>query len=185
MKFSLQTKRPAKQTAAKKTELERTAEDATGISAAAAASFLEAVAGLHELARGPRPRIAMKLKGRILFIDLGDVVAVEAEGNYVLLQRESSSFLLRESISVLAEKLEPHGFVRIHRSVLVSAAFVEEIRPYSTGEYGLQMKGGKEYTVSRKYKGNLLSLAESWIGIRPSFPARERRAHLRAAASGD
>jgi two-component system LytT family response regulator len=72
--------------------------------------------------------------------------------------------LLRESLSVVSEKLEPYGFIRIHRSVLVNASFVEEIRPYSTGEYGLRVKGGKEYTVTRTYKRNLKSLAAFWLG---------------------
>jgi DNA-binding LytR/AlgR family response regulator len=69
----------------------------------------------------------------------------------------------------VAEKLEPHGFIRIHRSVLVNTSFVEEIRPGSTGEYGLRVKGGKEYTVTRTYKKNLKSLAEYWIGAGASF----------------
>jgi hypothetical protein len=46
---------------------------------------------------------------------------------------------------------------------------VEEIRPYSTGEYGLRVKGGKEYTVTRTYKKNLKSLAEFWIGAGAFF----------------
>jgi DNA-binding LytR/AlgR family response regulator len=154
--------------------VERAAVGAEGVSDEQAARSMEGFPRLQALVRGPLPRIAIKVKGRILFIDLGDVVAVQAEGNYVLLQRESSSFLLRESISVLAEKLEPYGFIRIHRSVLVSTSFVEEIRPYSTGEYGLRVKGGKEYTVTRTYKGNLSSLAEFWIGSSPFFPDRER-----------
>ena len=61
--------------------------------------------------------IAIKAKGRILFIDPGDVVAVQAEG-YVSLQRESDSYLLRESISRVVEKLKPYGFIRLHRKVL-------------------------------------------------------------------
>jgi len=89
----------------------------------------------------PSPRIAIKAKGRILFIDPGVVVAVQAEGNYVLLQRENGSYLLRESISEMAEKLEPYGFIRIHRSVLVNTTFVEEIQPCQTGEYELRVKG--------------------------------------------
>jgi DNA-binding LytR/AlgR family response regulator len=129
-----------------------------------AAKLIEALPQLQKLSRPQYPRIAIKAKGRILFISPGDVVAVQAEGNYVLLQRESGSYLLRESISELAEKLRPFGFVRIHRSVLVNASFVEEVRPYSTGEYGLRVKGGREYTVTRTYKKNLKSLAESWIG---------------------
>jgi two-component system, LytTR family, response regulator len=109
-------------------------------------------------------KIAIKSKGRILFIDPSDVAVVEAEGSYVLLQREAGSDLLRESISTVAEKLKPCGFVRIHRSVLVNASFVQDIRPCTTGEYQLRLKNGKEYTVTRTYKNNLKSLARSWIG---------------------
>jgi two-component system LytT family response regulator len=109
-------------------------------------------------------KVAIKTDGRILFIDPHDLVVVQAEGNYVLLQREAGSYLLRESISNIAEKLKPYGFVRIHRSLLVNAASVQEIRPCVTGEYSLRVKGGKEYTVTRTYKKNLKSLAHFWIG---------------------
>ena len=122
------------------------------------------------LPRPPTPsrwrsaRIAIKAQGRILLIDAADIIAVEAKGSYVLLQHKSSSHMLRESISTMEEKLNPHGFVRIHRSVLVNAAWVEEIQPLSTGEYTLRVRGGSEYTVSRSYKKNLQLLAQSWIG---------------------
>jgi two-component system LytT family response regulator len=98
------------------------------------------------------------------------VVAVQAEGKSVLLQQKVSSYLLHESISVVAERLETHGFIRIHRSVLVNTSFVEQIRPLSTGEYCLRVEGGKEYTVTRTYKKNLKSLAEFWIGTGSFFP---------------
>lgn len=135
------------------------------------ARLMEAFPQLQGLARRNEPRFAFKEKGKILFINPDDVVAVQAEGNYVSLWRESTSHLLRESISVVAEKLEPYGFIRIHRSVLVNTSFVEEIRPYPTGEYGLRVKGGKEFTVTRTYKKNLQSLAALWIGSSTFFPA--------------
>ena len=128
------------------------------------ASLVEAFPPWQRFTSPREPRIAFKVKGRILFINPGDVVAVQSEGNYVWLRLETLSHLLRESLSVVAEKLEPHGFIRIHRSVLVNASFVEEIRPYPTGEYGLRVKGGKEYTVTRTYKRNLKSLAAFWLG---------------------
>ncbi len=109
-------------------------------------------------------KIAIKANGRIVFIDPDDVIAVEAEGNYVSLQRRSDSYLLRESISVMAEILKPYGFVRIHRSALVNSSSVEQIQSRPTGAYGLRIKGGKEYTVTRTYKNNLKSLAAAWIG---------------------
>ena len=81
-----------------------------------------------------------------------------------MLSDASSSHLLRESISTMEEKLNLHGFVRIHRSVLVNAALVEEIHPLSSGDYLLRVRGGRELTVSRTYKKNLQLLAQVWIG---------------------
>ena len=110
------------------------------------------------------PRIAFKAKGRILLLDLADILAVQAEGNYVSLRRRPNAYLVHESLSSMAEKLRPHGFIRIHRSVLVNILAVEEIQPLPTGEYRLRVKGGKEYLVTRTYKHNLRDLAQLWIG---------------------
>ena len=129
-----------------------------------AAKLIEALPQLQKLSPPGHPMIAIKAKGRILFINPGDVVAVQAEGNYVSLQRESDSYLLRESISMVAEKLKPYGFIRIHRSALVNTSFVLEIKPYSTGKCGVRVKGGKEYAVTSGYKKNLKALTEFRIG---------------------
>jgi DNA-binding LytR/AlgR family response regulator len=128
-----------------------------------AAQVIKVLPQLETLLSKPT-KIAIKTKGRILFVDPADVVIVEAQGNYVLLQRQSGSYLLRESISTMTEKLKPYGFIRIHRSMLVNSSYVEEIQPWTTGEYALRLKGGKEYTVSRTYKNNLRSLARFWVG---------------------
>jgi two-component system LytT family response regulator len=137
-------------TAARRTQTER------------AARLTELLPQLESLTKSSR--IAIKTKGSILFVDPADIAIVEAQGNYVLLQRLSGSYLLRESISTMAQKLEPYGFIRIHRSVLVNTSFVEEIHPWTTGEYVLRIKGGKELTVSRTYKKNLKSIAQFWVG---------------------
>jgi two-component system, LytTR family, response regulator len=133
-----------------------------------AVRLMEVLPDLKALLTKPS-KIAIKVKGRILFIEPAEVIAIEAEGNYVLLQRASGSYLLRGSISTLAEKLEPYGFIRIHRSVLVNACCVQEIQPWSTGEYLLRVRGGKEYTVSRTYRANLRSLAHIWVGSESLF----------------
>lgn len=114
--------------------------------------------------RPPSPKMAIKANGKILFIDPTELVSVHAEGNYVLLQKQSGSYLLRATISEMVNKLERYGFIRIHRSLLVNTLFVEEMEPYPTGNYGLRLRGGKVYRVSRTYKKNLNSLADSWVG---------------------
>jgi DNA-binding LytR/AlgR family response regulator len=53
---------------------------------------------------------------------LAEIVAVQAEGNYVSLQHRSKPYLLHESLSSMAEKLKPYGFIRIHRSIVVNTS---------------------------------------------------------------
>jgi two-component system LytT family response regulator len=132
-----------------------------------AAQLIDLLPQLRELSQHRLEKMAIKAKGRIIFVDPAEVVTVQAEGNYVLLQKESGSYLLRESISAIAEKLSSYGFVRIHRSMLVNIAFVESVEPWLTGEYGLRVKGGKEYTVTRTYKKNLRGLARFWLCTEP------------------
>ena len=129
-----------------------------------AANLIRALQQLEGIAKRQAPRIAFKAKGRILFVDLAEIVAVQAEGNYVSLQHRPRPYLLRESLSSIAEKLKPFGFIRIHRSVVVNISAVEEIQPLPTGEYRLRVKGGKEYLVTRRYKGSLRDLAQLWVG---------------------
>ncbi len=127
-------------------------------------NLFRALQQLEVIAKRQAPRIAFKTKGRILFLDLAEIVAVQAEGNYVSLRNRPHSYLLRESLSSMAEKLKPYGFIRIHRSVVVNISAVEEIQPLPTGEYKVRVKGGKEYFVTRTYKHNLKYLAQLWVG---------------------
>src|ERR1700751_2210344 len=129
-----------------------------------AANLMRVVQQLEGLAKRQAPRIAIKVKGKILFLDVAEIVAVQAEGNYISLRNRTNPYLLRESLSSMAEKLKPYGFMRIHRSVVVNISAVEEIRPLPTGEYRLRVKGGKEYLVTRRYKHNLRNLAQLWVG---------------------
>jgi len=109
-------------------------------------------------------RIAVKAKGKVLFLDITEIVAVQAEGNYISLSHRTNTYLVRESLSSMADKLKPYGFVRIARSVVVNVSAVEEIQPLPTGEYRLRIKGGNEYLVTRTYKHNLRDLAQLWVG---------------------
>lgn len=140
-----------------------------------AAKLIQTWQQLEGIAKRQTPRIAIKAKGKVLLLDVAEIVAVEAEGNYISLRHRTNSYLLRESLSSIAEKLKPYGFMRIHRSVIVNTSMVEEIQPLPTGEYRLRVKGGKEYLLTRTYKHNLRNLAQLWIGSEPlcdEYPSR-------------
>jgi DNA-binding LytR/AlgR family response regulator len=129
-----------------------------------AANLIRALQQFEVIAKRQAARIAFKANGRILFLDLAEIVAVQAEGNYVSLRHRPNPYLLRESLTSMAERLKPYGFIRIHRSVVVNISAVEEIQPLPTGEYRLRVKGGEQFLVTRTYKDNLRDLAQLWVG---------------------
>ena len=95
-----------------------------------------------------------------LLIQLTDLLLDDLQ----VLQGHFQEPSVHESLSSMAEKLKPYGFIRIHRSVVVNISAVEVIQPLPTGEYRLCVKGGKEYFVTRKHKHNLRDLAQLWVG---------------------
>jgi DNA-binding LytR/AlgR family response regulator len=116
--------------------------------------------GVSEVAR-----IAIKAKGRVLFVDPIDVVVAKAQGNYVALVHKSGSYLVRETMATAEQKLTPLGFVRIHRSILVNTTLVKDLRRDNTGTYMLRTTDGNEHPVGRAYKHNLKVIARSWLGV--------------------
>jgi DNA-binding LytR/AlgR family response regulator len=72
--------------------------------------------------------IPIELAGVTRFVRRSEVRYVEAQGDYARLHTARGSHLIRMPLAVLAERWAEAGFVRIHRSTLVSIAHVDEIR---------------------------------------------------------
>ncbi|WP_375269447.1 LytTR family DNA-binding domain-containing protein, partial [Phenylobacterium sp.] len=58
--------------------------------------------------------------------------------------------MMRISLSALEAELGPHGFVSTHRSWLVNAGQVRELRPESSGDYRVVL-GPVEAPISRRF----------------------------------
>ena len=63
-------------------------------------------------------RIAIQSKGRVLLFDAFELVAIEAQGNYMLLRRQTCSHLLRRSISKIRRWGSMVSYVFIDPSLL-------------------------------------------------------------------
>ena len=71
---------------------------------------------------------------------------VQAAGNYVELRAGGRTVVHRSSISATERDLADHGFVRIHRSILVRRDRIARIRPQDVVLIdGTQLKIGKRY----------------------------------------
>jgi len=106
---------------------------------------------LEELKAGPRylERLVVKTGGRVFFLDVAEILCIEAEGNYVRVYDQTKHYLLRETISGLEEQLDPKQFLRIHRSAIVRLDLIETLIRNPGGDYAVLLKGGVKLKVSR------------------------------------
>lgn len=93
--------------------------------------------------------VAVDAGNRMLLVARDEIAWVEAAGDYVRIHlRSGSSHLLRMPMSVLEEHWTDHGFVRIHRSYLVSLRDISELR--SDGGHTEVRVLGETLPVSRR-----------------------------------
>ena len=117
--------------------------------------LLSQVKGAKVPASEDDSRLVIKTKGRIVFLNVDDLDWVEAAANYVRLNANGETYLFRETISRISERLNPNRFIRIHRSIIVNVRKIKELMPVNSGEYVVILKSGKELSCSRGYRGNV------------------------------
>jgi two-component system, LytTR family, response regulator len=102
-------------------------------------------------------RIVVKTAGRIHFLRVDDVDWIDAAGNYVRLNVNGKSHLLRETMTGIEEKLDPDRFVRIHRSAIVNIERIKELVPGAHGDFEVVLQSGARLPLSRSCRDRLES----------------------------
>jgi two-component system, LytTR family, response regulator len=103
-------------------------------------------------------RLVAKSGGRVVFLNMHEIDWIKAAGNYVKVNVRGDSYLLREGIGRVAQRLDPKLFVRIHRSIIVNLERIKELHPCNRGEYMVILRDGKELSCSRGYRSRLQQL---------------------------
>jgi two-component system LytT family response regulator len=103
---------------------------------------------LHDL--GPRPdRLLVPDGPRMVPINLTDIVWIKAEADYARIHTRSRSYLVSRSLKDLEARLDPATFLRLHRSTIVQASHIVEVRPVGSARYRMQLDDGTTVIVSR------------------------------------
>lgn len=113
------------------------------------------LSGLLEGLRKERPwldRVLVRQGDRHVLLRCGNIQWIEAEDNYVRLHVEGTSFLLRQTMAGILQRLDPAQFRRIHRSAIVNLDFIRELQPWTSGDHLVLMKDGTKLTLSRTYR---------------------------------
>lgn len=80
-------------------------------------------------------------------VDSDNIEYIESYGHYLLIHTESATFKVREKISNILEKLEPLGFIRVHKSYIINKAYIKVKRSNE-----INMISGVSIPIGNKYR---------------------------------
>lgn len=97
-------------------------------------------------------RLLVKTSQKIFFIKVEEIEWIESSGNYAKIITNEESHMIRSTLKYLEKRLDPHQFVRIHKSTIVNIGKIKELEQWFTGDYEVRLKNGKTLKMSRNYK---------------------------------
>jgi len=103
-------------------------------------------------------RIVLKADGALHFIKTRDVIWIEAQGDFVKVQTQGKTQLVRETLQSMERKLDAAKFLRTHRSFLVNLEHVRKVEVALYGDYVVHMSDGSKLRLSRNYRSKLKAL---------------------------
>jgi two-component system LytT family response regulator len=97
-------------------------------------------------------RLAVKSGGRVVLLQIGELDAVESEGNYVRLHSGDRVHLVRETMTNIEARLSGQRFCRVHRGWIVNLDRVQQLVARAAGDPELLMRDGRKIRVGRAFR---------------------------------
>jgi hypothetical protein len=108
------------------------------------------------------PMVVIQDGRRLMRIAASDILAVRAAGNYVeFVLADGRTPLVRKSLRQAQDELGDRGFVRTHRSWLINIGRVRSVAPVGAGDFRIELDGGAEAPLSRRFPQALAKLRDS------------------------
>jgi two-component system LytT family response regulator len=105
-----------------------------------------------------RERIAIRVRGEILFIKATQIEWISAEGNYARLHCGNASYQLRETLQGLEEGLDQSAFIRVHRSAIVNVDRIRKLVTSVDGSPSIVLSSGDLVPLGPTYRTRLEEL---------------------------
>jgi two-component system LytT family response regulator len=113
-------------------------------------------AGIRTQAPVPPRFLVGERKRKLYPLDPKSIDYIEADGNYVTLRVGQVEYLSRDSVKRLSVQLEPIGFVRIGRSLLLNVAAISYAEVAGHGSFALTLTSGTCLHSSAGYREEIL-----------------------------
>ncbi len=97
----------------------------------------------------PHKKIALPHLGGTSFIEVDDIISLQADSNYTVLHLNNmQKIVISKTLKDFEELLDSDQFCRIHKSYIVNLQYVKE---YNTSDGGIvKMSDGNQWSISRR-----------------------------------
>jgi len=97
----------------------------------------------------PPKKIALPQLGSISFIEVDDIVSLQADSNYTIIHMKNmQKLVISKTLKDFEDLLDEDQFARIHKSYIVNLKYIKE---YNTTDGGIvKMSDGNQWSVSRR-----------------------------------
>jgi len=129
-------------------------------------STVQSLRGALSQAEGPLRSIWIRSGAEFRNIDLDSISHIRAERDYVRIHAGGRSWLHNDTMSGMAEKLAPHGFLRVHRSILVLRRAIVGITRQGRGRLELRLADGSAVPIGRSH----VTAVSAALGLGPTEP---------------
>jgi two-component system LytT family response regulator len=106
-------------------------------------------------------RIPVRIDEHVAFVAVDDIVWIKASRNTVQIHLADRVHELRETMTSLAERLDPRHFARVHRSAIINVRRVKAIHPWFNGHHIVTMDTGQQLRMSRYQHETFLRLVST------------------------
>jgi two-component system LytT family response regulator len=100
-------------------------------------------------------RIALKQGTGYVLLNLDQIDWVQAADTYVRFHTGGKSYMIRERLKHVEQRLAAKGFLRIHRSTIINLDRVREVLTESNGGAYVVLETGTKLKISRSYLKDL------------------------------
>jgi two-component system LytT family response regulator len=94
-------------------------------------------------------QMTIRIRRRMFSLEISDISWIQGASQYSRVHTKSGEYLLSRTLASLECELDPKRFFRIHRSAIVNAAHVREVRSSGDGRYNIYLQGGQALPMGR------------------------------------
>ena len=108
--------------------------------------------------------IEVKSIGRLDYVKVADIHWISSARNYIEIHCGGAVYTHRESLKSILRRLEPAGFVQVHRSAALNLRHIKRFERQDDDKAVARLRDGTSVPVSRSYRGVLLSALDKTNG---------------------